>query len=325
MKTVRQFIGRLFVALLMAPALACAQNVWPRDTVKMIVPASKTAVSDTLARLVAEELSARLNTPFELVHMPDPHGIVGTERMVKAEPDGYTLLFSWAGSLVVSPSLFSALPFDPEENLDAIGLIAEVPNVLVVNRKLPVNTLTEFTRYVHTHPGAVNFGSNGNGKATHLAGQMYMLATDTNMVHVSYSSPEMAMSNLVSGQIQSMFQLSTRVIKPVAEGQIKALGVMARQRLAALPDVPTMAEQGYPSLVSGVWFALSAPQGTPGPVVRALNAAINAMLDDPRVQARLDALGAVGLGGSPNDMDTRMARELEKWRRIVITTDIPIH
>jgi tripartite-type tricarboxylate transporter receptor subunit TctC len=302
-----------------------AADTWPvqEQSVRLIVPAARSVVIDPIARIVASQLSQRLGAKFDIVHIPGNYGLTGTAQAVKARPDGSTLLLSWAGSLVISPNLFESLPFNAETSLEPIGLVAEVPNILVINKHFPASTLDEFTAYVHKHPGAVNFGSTGSGRSMHLAGEMYMNATESNMVHVSYSSAELALSNLVSGQIESMFHLSTPVLKPVREGQLQALGVMSGKRLPALPNVPTMAEQGHPELLSSVWFALSAPKGTPAQVINSLNEAVNAMLEDPKVIEQLDEVGALPMGGTPGQMRVLMAAELKKWRQIVNAADMP--
>lgn len=315
----------LVAAWLLFVLPAQAADTWPvqEQRVRIIVPAARNVVIDPIARIVANQLALRLGARFEIVHIPGNYGVTGTAQAVKAKPDGSTLLLSWAGSLVISPNLFESLPFDPETSLEAIGLVAEVPHVLVVNKHFPAQTLGEFTYYVHKHPGAVNFGSTGPGRSMHLAGEMYMHATESNMVHVSYSSAELALGNLVSGQIESMFHLATPVLKPVRDGQLRALGVMSAKRLAALPDVPTMVEQGYPELVSGVWFALSAPKGTPSGIIQTLNDAVNAMLEDSAVQQQLEALGAQPLGGTPGQMNVLMAAEMKRWKSIVNAADMP--
>lgn len=304
-----------------------AQTVWPTPGagIRIVVPAGKNMTIDTVARLLAPEMGKTLAIDFLVENVPDDYGITGTDKVASAKPDGLTLLLSWSGSLVVNPSLFKTLPYHPEHSLDAIGLVAEVPNILVVNNALPVHDVKEFTAYVHANPGKLNFGSTGSGRAMHLAGQLYMNATDTNMVHVSYSSIDLATSNLINGQIESMFQLVPRVLKPINEKLIRPLGVMSRKRLPVLPNVPTMAEQGYPELISTVWFALSAPRGTPPEIIGLLNRALNRSLENPELIKKLEAIGAVPLGGSPEAMDMVISHELKKWEGVVRAADIPFN
>lgn len=313
-------------ALLVVPLAAVANTAVPAShPVTIIVPAGKGTIVDTIARELSRQMQHVSGSTFQVQNIADHTGVEGTQRAARATPDGNTLLLSWSGALVLNPNLYDNVHFDPESSFDAIGLIAEVPVVLVVNKDLPVTSLEDFTAYVHEHPGRVNFGSTGSGRATHLAGQLYMTDTDTNMVHVGYSSPEQALTNLINGQIQSMFQLVPRVLRAIREQRIRPLAVMSRKRVPALPNVPTMHELGYPRLVSTVWFALSAPQGTPPEIIGRLNLTMNKALESPDMQAALDDLGAVAMGGSPESMDMMLANELRKWEAVMRTADIPFH
>lgn len=300
---------------------------WPpaNKPVQIIVPSpGGGGTGDTIARLIADQLSQKLHGNFIVENHAGANGNIGAGIAADAPNDGSRLLFSWAGTLAVSPSLYKKLPFDPQKSFDAIGLIAEVPNILVVNNKLPVNNLAEFTKYVKQHPGVVNFGSTGNGSSMHLAGELYMSETATNMVHVPYSAPGQATTNLISGEIQSMFQLIPGIIGQLEAGKVKALGIMATERSSTLPDVPTMAEQGHPELLSSTWFALLAPKGTPTDIIERSNKALNEILADPEVKQKLAGMGASILGGTPQDLDKLLASELTKWNKIISDADIQV-
>lgn len=315
------------LALALAFAAPSAAQDWPpaNKAVQIIVPAPGGAgTGDTIARLLADQLGKKLNGNFIIENHGGANGNIGAGIAAEAPADGSRLLFSWAGTLAVSPSLFKSLPFDPQESFEPIGLIAEVPNILVVNNDLPAKNVAEFTDYVKKHPGVVNFGSTGNGSSMHLAGQLYMSATGTNMVHVPYSSPGQATTNLMSGEIQSMFQLIPGIVGQVKAQKVRALGVMATERSSALPDVPTMAEQGHPELLSSTWFALLAPKGTPADIIQRSNQALNEILQDPAVKQKLASMGATTLGGTPQDLNKMLASELEKWGRVVKEANIQI-
>ncbi|SHH41468.1 Bug family tripartite tricarboxylate transporter substrate binding protein [Pollutimonas bauzanensis] len=312
---------------LVASFTAPAAESWPpaNKAIQVIVPGpGGGGTGDTIARLIAEQLSQKLKGNFIVENHAGANGNIGAGIAAEAPNDGSKLLFSWAGTLAVSPSLYKKLPFDPQKSFDAIGLIAEVPNILVVNNDLPVHNMAEFTDYVKKHPGVVNFGSTGNGSSMHLAGELYMGETSTNMVHVPYSAPSQATTNLISGEIQSMFQLIPGIVGQVKADKVRALGVMARERSSALPDVPTMAEQGYPQLLSSTWFALLAPKGTPADVIERGNKALNDILQDPEVKQKLAGMGASTLGGTPQDLDDLLASELKKWNKVVTDANIQV-
>lgn len=314
------------IALMAAFTSANAETAWPpaKKAVQIIVPSpGGGGTGDTIARLIADRLSQKLDGNFIVENHGGANGNIGAGLAAEASNDGTKLLFSWAGTLAVSPSLYKKLSFDPQQSFDAIGLIAEVPNILVVNNDLPAHNLSEFTDYVKAHPGVVNFGSTGNGSSMHLAGELYMSQTATNMVHVPYSAPGQATTNLISGEIQSMFQLIPGIVGQVKAGKVRPLAVMAKERSSTLPDVPTTAEQGYPTLLSSTWFALLAPKGVAPDIIERTNKALNEILQDPDVKQQLAGMGATTLGGTPQDLDKLLASELTKWNKIV--TDANIH
>ncbi len=323
----RFFTGLASAIALTLPYVAFASaTTWPPvdRAVQIIVPGSSGGTGDMIARLIAGLLTQKLHGTLIIENHAGANGNIGAGIAAEAPNDGSKLLFSWAGTLVMSPSLYRKLPFDPQKSFDPIGLIAEVPNILVVNNDLPIHNMAEFTQYVKTHPGVVNFGSTGNGSSMHLAGELYMAETATNMVHVSYSAPSLATTNLISGQIQSMFQLVPGIVNQVKAGKVRALGVMSAERSSALPDVPTMAEQGYPQLLSSTWFALLAPKGTPADIIEHSNAALNEILLDPGVKQELAGMGATALGGTPQDLEKRLASELKKWSKIIANASIQL-
>ncbi len=300
-------------------------HAWPpQDRVVQIIVATPlgTGPGDTIAKLLARELSSKLGGHFVIETHNGINGNIGANLVASARPDGTRLLFAGSGTLAVNPSLYKKPGFDPRASFDAIGLVAEAPNILVVNNHLPVDSLDDFTEYAQAYPGVVNFGSSGNGSAMHLAGQLYMNQTHTNMVHIPYSAIGLAMTNLISGEIQSMYQVVPDVLAQIKAGQIKPLAVMSTQRLATLPDVPTMSELGYPELVSSIWYALLAPKGTPQDVIARGNRALNDIRQEPELRRALMGMGVLPLGGAPRDMDTLLERELEKWHAVVLDANI---
>ncbi len=322
-----------WVSMTMEPGVAAeeqspAQHThsdWPpRDrSVQIIVSSPSTAgKGDVVAKLVADQLSSRLGGQFLIENHSGANGNIAAGLVATAPGDGSRLLFAWAGTLAVNPSLYKKLDFDSQTSFEPIGLVAEAPNILVVSNEMPVDSLQEFTNYVQAYPGVVNFASSGNGSSMHLAGQLYMNDTHTNMVHVPYSAPGLALTNLISGEIQSMYQLIPDILAQIKAGQVKPLAVMSARRSETLPDVPTMPELGHPGLISSSWFALLAPKGTPADIIERANKALNEILQDDGVRQTLIAMGIVPLGGPPQDVNTLLASELEKWRSVVLDTNI---
>ncbi len=248
-----------------------------------------------------------------LQHYTSSSGIPGSTA-TDAPAEGYTVLFGSVDTLVIEPGL--AKTDETETRNDAfvpIGLVAESPHILIVNNDLPVQTVLELTDHISKYLGVVHFGSSGNGSALHLAGEAYMSATGTNMVHVPYSAAESATNNLVSGDIQAMFQVTSGVLTYVRNAKVRALAVMAAERSPALPEVPSMAEAGYPTLTASRWCALLAPRGTPQAIVERYNKALNEVLKSPEIKEKLLELGATPLGGTPQDLDHYLAEETKKW------------
>lgn len=313
-------------ALIPALALPASAQDWPGGkTVTVVVPApGGGGTGDSIARVIAEELAKRLKTPVVIDNKPGANGNIGAAAAATAAPDGYRLLFSWAGTLAVNPSLYKSLTFDPQKDFAPIVLIADVPNILVVNNDLPAKDLAEFTRYAQANPGKLNYGSTGQGSSMHLAAELYSRETGAKMVHVPYNAPGTATTNLIAGDIQLMFQLIPGIAGQVKGGKVRAIAIMASARSPALPDVPTTAELGAPKLMSSTWFALLAPKGTPAPIVERLNAEVNAILRDEAVRKRLSDMGATPLGSTPKQLADHLAAETVKWGNVVREAKIEV-
>ncbi|MFI5447699.1 Bug family tripartite tricarboxylate transporter substrate binding protein [Polaromonas sp. UC242_47] len=310
-------LGAAAAVGLFSPALA---ESWPAagKTMQIIVPApGGGGTGDTIARLLAEQLTTRLKMPVVIDNRGGANGNIGAVAAAGATPDGYRLLFSWAGTLAVNPSLYRHLPFDPRRDFEPIALVADVPNIIVVNNALPVKDVAALIAYAKTRPGQLNFGSTGNGSSMHLAGELFMRETGSRLVHVPYNAPGLATTNLIANDIQMMFQLVPGIVGQVKGGNVRALAVMSASRSPALPDVPTLAELGYPKLLSSTWFALLAPKNTPPAILDRLNTEVNAVLAMPEFKKRLADLGAVPMGGSRQLLADHLSAETTKWGRIV--------
>ena len=317
-------LAALLPFLLASPALA---QDWPAPgkPIQLIVPApGGSGTGDTIARVLAEELQTRLKATFVVDNKAGANGNIGATAAAATPGDGYHFLFSWAGTLAVNKALYKNLSFDAQKDFVPILLVADVPNILVVNNDVPAHDLAEFARYAKANPGKLNFGSTGIGSSMHLAGELYMRETGAQMVHVPYNAPGTATTNLIAGEIQLMFQLIPGIAGQVKSGKVRAIAVMAPQRSPALPDVPTTAELGQPRLLSSTWFALLAPKGTPPAIVTRMNSVANEALADPAVKKRLADMGATTLGGTPQQLAEHLAAETEKWGRLVRDAHISV-
>jgi tripartite-type tricarboxylate transporter receptor subunit TctC len=317
-------LAGLLSALFVAPALA---QDWPQPgkTIQLVVPApGGSGTGDTIARVLAEEMQKRLQTTFVIDNKPGANGNIGAAAAATMPGDGYHFLFSWAGTLAVNKALYKNLPYDAQKDFVPILLIADVPNILVINNDIPAKDLAEFERYAKANPGKLNFGSTGIGSSMHLAGELFMRETGAQMTHVPYNAPGTATTNLIAGDIQLMFQLIPGIAGQVKSGKVRAIAVMAPQRSPGLPDVPTTAELGQPKLLSSTWFALLAPKGTAPAVVQRMNTVANEVLADPAVKKRLADMGASTLGGTPQQLAQHLAEETEKWGRIVREAHIAV-
>lgn len=320
MRNVLSCLSATLAAAALAVAPAAFANPWPAPgkPLQVIVPApGGGGTGDTIARLLAEQLGRRLGTTVIVDNRGGANGNIGATAAAKAAPDGQTLLFSWAGTLAVNPHLYRDLSFDPLRSFAPIALVADVPNIVVVNPQQPARSLPDLVRQARAEPERLNFGSTGIGSSMHLAGELFMRETGTKLTHVPYSAPGQATTNLIANDIQLMFQLVPGVVGQVKGGKLRALALMAPARSAALPDVPTTAELGFPKLLSSTWFALLAPSGTPVAVLERLNAEVNQILRDDEVRRRLVELGAAPLGGTRAALAEHLAAETEKWGRIV--------
>jgi tripartite-type tricarboxylate transporter receptor subunit TctC len=308
--------------ILGAGAAARAQGAppadWPNRPIRIILPApGGGGTADTVARIHAAELEKRLGQRVLIDNRGGANGNIGATAAARAAPDGYTFLWSWAGTLATNPALYRDLPFDPVRDFDPVILIGNVPNILVVNRQLGPRTLAEFAAFARANPGAVNFGSTGNGSSMHLAGELYRQRTGAEMTHVPYTAPAAAMTDLLSNRIQAMFNLVTGAAPQIRAGEVVPIAVLSERRVPQLPEVPTMAELGVPGLVFGTWFAILAPRGTDPAVLQRMNALSNEVLADPEARRRLEGAGLEVLGGTPEALARHLRAEIAAHAELV--------
>jgi tripartite-type tricarboxylate transporter receptor subunit TctC len=319
--TRRKFL-HLAAGALAVPALsrlAWAQ-AYPSQAIRIIVGFSAGSGSDIYARLMGQWLSERLGQSVIIENRPGAGGNIGTEAAAKSPPDGYTLLQT-VPAHAINDSLYEKLNVNFLRDLRPVGGVARVPFVLVVKLSVPVNTMPEFIAYAKANPGKLNFASPGIGTGIHMAGELFKLMTGVNMIHVPYRGAAAAMTDLIGGQVQLMFDTTAASIPHIRAGKVRPLAVTTAARSALLPDLPTIGDfvPGYEA--SGP-FGIAAPKNTPAEIVAKLNGEINAVLADPKVKARLTDLGSEPLVGSPAEFEKLMVGETEKWGRVIRTANI---
>ena len=310
---------KTILALLLACAssLAAAQPApYPSRPVKIIVAFTAGGTTDIMARSLAQRLSERYKQPFVIENRPGAGGNIGTEAAVRAPADGYTLIVNSVGPMAVNPTLYKSLPYDPMADLVPIAQISDVPNVLVVHPQLGVKSVAQLVEYGKANSGKLNYASTGIGTSSHLSGYMLASRAGFQATHVPYKGAE-ALKDLLAGRIQFMFATIPSVIAHIKAGNLVAIAVSSAQRSRSMPDVPTVAESGFPGFEAGSWFGLFAPRGTPPAVIAELNRATNEFIAERQVQARMIEEGADPAGGTPEKFGAFVRREFEKWRAVV--------
>ena len=299
--------------------IAQAQT-YPTRLVRVIVPYPPGGPNDILARLMGQWLSDRLGQPFVIDNRPGAGSNIGTEAVVKASPDGYTLLVVGTNS-AINATLYEKLNFNFIRDIAPIATIIRQPQVMLVNPSFPAKTVPEFIAYAKANPGKINMASAGNGTGPHVAGELFKMMTGVDMIHVPYRGGGPALTDLLAGRVQVMFLGPVGSIEYIRAGKLRALAVGTLARSEALPDVPTVNEF-VPGYESSGYFGLGVPKNTPLAIVERLNGEINAGLADSTLKARLADLGAMTLAGSPADFGKLIADETEKWGKVIRAANI---
>jgi len=281
------------------------------------VPFTPGGSTDILARAVAQELTKAWGQAVIVDNVPGAGGAIGAEKVAKAAPDGYTLLMGHIGTLAVNPSLYPTLPYDPITSFTPVAWVARVPNVLVVHPSVKAHNVNDLVALAKASPGRLNYGSGGNGSAANLATEYFKLQTGTSILHIPYRGTAPAVTDLLGGQIQLLFTGAPAVLGQVKNGQLRALAVSSPTRLAALPDLPTVAESGYTGFEADQWYGVVAPAGTPAGVVAKLNAQINQALTAPDMKIRMNNEGAIATPATPEAFGQLIARELARWKPVI--------
>lgn len=295
---------------------APAQAAYPDKPVRLVVGFSPGGTTDIAARVVATELGNILKQSFVVENKPGAGSNLAAEHVVRAAPDGYTL-FVIAVTSAINQTLYKNLNFDIVKDFAPVGLLIRSPNVLVVNPSLPVTNVKELVDYAKKNPGKLAFASAGTGGSTHMAGELFKLQAGIDMLHVPYRGSAPAMTDLIGGQVQLSFDNMPSAWQHVRTGKLRALAVTTKERSASAPNLPSMAESGFPQFDVSAWFGLVAPAGTPKDVIEKLNAAVNQVLAMPSVRERFDAMGAVAAPTTPEQFGQYIKSEVDIWGKVV--------
>jgi len=314
--------GWVAAALLWIAGAALAQP-YPDKPVRFVVPYPPGGGTDVIARIVQERFQAALGQPVVIENRGGAAGSLGTDVVAKAPPDGYTVLFTLS-SHTINPAIYAKLPFDTVKDFQPVGTVASLPQILVANNALPVNTVAELIALAKAKPGSLSFASVGNGSPGHLAGELFKLRTGTVMTHVPYRGGGPAVTDVMGGQVPLLWVSIPAAAQFVKAGKLKALAVSTTKRSAAFPDVPTMQEAGIPDFDVDSWYAVFVPARTPQPAIDKLNRVINTVVKEPEIRDKLLAQGSEGVGGTPEQLGKVVTTELVRWQKLAKEASIKV-
>ena len=316
------------IIIAIAAALAMAANAaaqgYPGRPITLVVGFAPGGGTDTVARVMQKKLGEYLGQTIVVENRSGAGGIIAADLVSKAAPDGYTILLATIAALAVAPHLNSKLPYNPLQDFAPISMATVSGNVLVVHPSLPAKTIAEYVKEANSRPGGLPYGTSGIGSAGNLAGELFRLTAKANLIHVPYKGGGPAMSDLLGAQILSVFASATTAVPQVKAGKLRALGTTSAKRSATMPDVPTIAEQGYPGYEATNWYAFVAPAKTPKDIVVRLNREIVKTLRDPETHDAIFKQGEEPTPSTPEELAQHMAREYATWGRVIKEAGIPV-
>lgn len=311
----RAFLAAIAATVASLPLAAVAQD-YPTKPIKLVLPFPPGGVTDSLARTLADKLQPRLGQPVVVENKPGAGTMLASETVARAPADGYTLLMA-ASTLGVAPSIFPKVPYDPIKSFEPVTLAAAVVHQLVVGPDLPVKNVAELIDYLKKHPGKVSYASTGNGTSTHLEGELFKFMAKVHMVHIPYRGSGPALTDMVGGHVQLMFDAVGSSQPLVKSGKLRALAVTTEKRSPSMPDLPTVAESGLPGFDAMPWLGILAPAGTPRPIVDRLHREITAILADDELRQSLASKGLDVVGNTPAKFASFLKRDIDKWAGVV--------
>jgi tripartite-type tricarboxylate transporter receptor subunit TctC len=314
MRLTKYLIG--FIAL--ATAASCSMaDTFPSKPIRFIVPYAPGGGADISARIIAIKMGAALGQTVLVENRAGAGGVIGTNVVAKAQPDGYTMLLGTIGPMAISPNLYKTLSYDVERDFAPISRVGNAMNVLVVNPSVPATNVTEFISYVKSHPNKVAFGSSGNGATDHLAGELFNSLTGTKMLHVAYKGGAPAMNDLMAGQVQVVFSTVSTAAGAIKAGKVRALAMTGSKRFSGMPDLPTISESGVAGFEVNNWYGVFVPKGTPPDIINTLNTELVRALQTSEVKNQLFASGIVTAWDTPAEFSAYIKSETKKWAKIV--------
>lgn len=316
--------------LLAAPSLLLvrsgrAQESWPTRSVRMVSSSPPAGASDILTRTVSQELSQQLGQSFVVENKPGGGGIIGADMVAKSPTDGYTWLTTAVASQAINATLLPHQPYNPRKDFRHVTILGRLPLVMLVNNDLPVRNLKEYVALAKSKPGKLNYGTGGVGTLHHLTGELLKIAGGIDIVHVPYRGAQASTQDLLGGRIESMFDSLPSAAPHMRSGTVRAIAVSGPERSPTFPDIPTMAEQGYPQLISTNWFGIAGPAGVPETIVSKLHAEIVKALKTPAVKERLNNLGVEPGGDAPDATQAFVLAEIERWAKVVKDTGTTVN
>ena len=313
----------LFAVLAAVPAARAAD--YPTRPIKLVIPYAAGGPTDIFGRLLAEYLGKDLRQAVFVENKGGAQGAIGAEMVAHSEPDGYTLLGTSGSVIILNPLLYKKLSYDPAKDLRMLALVTEVPVVLCIHPSVPAKTLAEFVAYAKQNPGKLNFGSSGTGSFTHLAGEMFKQMAGIEMTHIAYKGAAPALTDVISGNIQLMFESMSLALPPIRSGMLRPLGISSARRNSDLPDVPTIAESGYPEYFVNVWNGVAAPADLPDDVRRVLTASLNRALNDEKFRASVEKVGySVFRPLSPAAITKFIDADRARWSGVIKARNITL-
>ena len=319
-KSVRAAAVLLSLAAGLAPAQAAT---YPERPIRMIAPSSAGGPNDVIARSVSAPLAELLGKQIVIDNRAGAAGLIGSDIVAKASPDGYTLLFGFSGPLSIVPNLVKSVPYDPVRDFAHVSLVAAAPYVLIAHPSLPVKSVKELVALAKGQPGKLNFASGGNGTGIHMAGELLNMAADIRIVHVPYKGAGPGMTALLANEVNIMFNGLSAALPHVKSNRLRALAVGGDKRSKLLPELPTVAESGLKFSIAG-WYSLSGPKGMPRPIVARLNKETLRALESPELKERFNALAVEAIGSTPEEFVVMLKDEVAKWAQVVKVSGIKV-